>query len=94
MGEKERTMYSENELKDIGRRSSFYNKKEVAKFLLAEGVPKTKQAMSKLIALENAGSSSIQKSFDCLRNVVFVIHPQQINVRDKTNGQIIASIPR
>ena len=87
-------MYSDNELADIKRRDSFYNKKDVAKLLLAEGVPKTKQAMLKLLALANVGGTGIQESLDCLRNVVFVIHPQQINIRDKTNGQIIVSIPR
>jgi hypothetical protein len=87
-------MYSENELADIRSRANFYNKKEVAKFLLAEGVPRTRQAMLKLVELANPRSNSIQESFDCLTNVAFIIHPQQINIRDKTNGQIIVSIPR
>jgi hypothetical protein len=87
-------MYSDNELADIKRRDSFYNKKDVAKLLLSEGVPKNKQAMLKLLALANVGGAGIRESLDCLRNVVFIIHPQQINIRDKTNGQIIVSIPR
>ena len=91
---KRETMYSEDELKEIQRRSNFYNMKEVAKFLLAVGVPKTRQAMMKLISLENAAGKNNQESLDCLEKVVFAVHPQQINVRDKISGQIIASIPR
>jgi hypothetical protein len=89
-------MFSENELADIQRRSNFYHKKEVARLLLANGIPKNKREMLKLTALEDTDGSikALQKSFDCLRSVTFEVHPQQINIRDKTNGQIVVSIPR
>jgi hypothetical protein len=89
-------MYSAIELRDIQRRKNFYNKKDVAKLLLATGVPHDKKAMMKLTALEDTDGTfnAIQESYDCLTRVVFAVHPQQINIRDKTNGQIIASITR
>ena len=85
-------MYSEKEQKDMIRRADFYGNKEVAKLLLKDGAPKTKQAMLMLFGLENKDTS--EESFDCIRNVTFVIHPQQINIRDKANGKIIVSIAR
>ena len=85
-------MYSEKEQSDITRRTDFYGSKEVAKLLLKEGAPKTKKAMLKLFGLENKDTT--EESFNCIRNVTFVIHPQQINIRDKANGKIIVSIAR
>jgi hypothetical protein len=89
-------MFSENELVDIHRRNDFYHKKEVAKFLVASGIPTNKGKMLELTALEDTDGSvkALQESFDCLRNVTFEVHPQQINIRDKTNGQIVVSISR
>ena len=82
---------------NIQRRTKFYNRLDVAKFLSKEGIPKSKKAMS---ALMLAGGSSASESkvdspsFDCLNYVVFAVHPQQINIRDKANGMIIATIRR
>ncbi len=89
-------MNSEKELVEIRGRTEFYNKKEVGKFLLAKGVPRTKQEMLALIALEDAGTSqgAIQGDQSYLRMVSFEVHPQQINVRDKANGMLISSIAR
>jgi hypothetical protein len=89
-------MFSESELKDIQRRNDFYHKKEVAKLLVASGVPANKREMVKLTALEETDGSvkALQESFDCLRNVTFEKHPQQINIRDKTNGLIVVSISK
>jgi hypothetical protein len=86
-------MYSEKELHDIGRRSEFYKKKEVARYLLAHGVPKTKGAMLKLMEFDN-GTKDLKETLDCLRSVSFVVHPQQINIWDKSNGKLIISIPK
>jgi hypothetical protein len=86
-------MYSEKELKDIGRRNDFYKKKDVAKFLLTHGAPRTKGAMLKLFELDE-GSDDANETLNCLRNVTFVVHPQQINIWDKSNGKMIVSIPR
>ena len=82
---------------DVQRRKDFYNKPEVTKFLCKEGVPKTKRAMSALIlAGGNSTEDSIADSicFKCLNSVVFALHPQQINIRDKMTGMIIASVHR
>jgi hypothetical protein len=74
-------MYSEEELQEISRRSDFYKKKEVAKFLLTRGVPRTKASMLKLFEFDDPSSES-KESLNCLRGVVFVVHPQQIIIRD------------
>jgi hypothetical protein len=89
-------MYSEIELADIERRNKFYHKKEVAKYLISSGVPKSKQAMTRFTSLENSDQSSkaLAQSNDCLRKVTFEVHPQQINIRDKTSGQIVISISK
>ena len=82
---------------DIQRRTKFYNNPDVAKFVSKEGVPKSKKAMSALmIAGGSSASESVPNSlaFDCLNYVIFAIHPQQINIRDKANGMIIATIRR
>jgi hypothetical protein len=85
-------MNSEQELAEMKGRRNFYNKREVGKFLLANGVPRTKQQMSSLIALDTAGAMTDDRSY--LKLVSFEIHPQQINVRDRVNGDLISSIAR
>jgi hypothetical protein len=92
----EKQMYSEKELKDILRRSNFYKKQEVAKFLLTHGVPRNKGAMLKLLSFDDdeEGPRDATESSDCLRGVTFAVHPQQINIWDKSNGRMIISIPR
>ena len=75
---------------------NFYNSREVVRYLSKHGVPKSKRALKALIAI---GTGSIdgkvsQELIECLSNVNFEVHPQQINVRDKANGKIIASIRR
>lgn len=85
-------MNSEQELAEIKGRRNFYNKIEVGKFLLANGVPRTKLQESSLIALDTAGAITGDRSY--LKMVSFEIHPQQINVRDRVNGELISSITR
>lgn len=82
---------------DVKTRTDFYNKPEVAKFLNKEGIPRTKRAMSAMmiaggLTRDDAQVGSI--SFNCLNFIVFAVHPQQINLRDKANGKIIAIIHR
>ena len=86
-------MHSDKELQDILRRNNFYKKKEVAKFLMTHGVPRTKGAMLKLLEFDDAPGNAVE-SLNCLRNVTFMVHPQQINIWDKSNGRMIISIPR
>lgn len=82
---------------DIQRRTDFYNRPDAAKFLCKEGIRKTRQVMS---ALMLAGGSTAEDSvidslsFNCMNNVIFALHPQHVNIRDKANGMIIASIRR
>jgi hypothetical protein len=89
-------MFSESELADIQRRNDFYHKSEVAKLLVASGIPTNKQEMVKLAGLEIPDGSvkAPQEAIECMRNVTFEVHPQQINIRDKINGQIIVSISK
>ena len=80
------------EIEEITRRKEFYNRPDVAKFLSKQGVPKNKKAMIELLS---TGDSKVDpESVDCLSHVVFAVHPQQINIRDLANGEIIVSINR
>jgi len=79
------------------QRVKFYTRKEVVRYLSKNGVPKSRHASKVLIAIGVTGSPDgdvSQESMDCLSYVNFEVHPQQINVRDKANGKIIASIRR
>jgi hypothetical protein len=83
--------------KDCERRVKFYTDREVIKHLSKNGVPKSRTASKALIAIGTTGSIDgkvSKESMDCLSHVIFEMHPQQINVRDKANGKIIASIRR
>ncbi len=68
----------------------------MARLISKNGVPKTKIAVEAMITAGMAGDSVAitQDLIDCLNHVTFAVHPQQINIRDKANGKIIASIPR
>ncbi|MGI0079959.1 MAG: hypothetical protein ACRECH_10075 [Nitrososphaerales archaeon] len=82
---------------DIAQRTKFYNAPDVARALSKYGVPKSKKAMSVMISEGSASepdSVVTQELIDCLGFVVFAVHPQQINIRDKANGKIIAVISR
>jgi hypothetical protein len=79
------------------RRAEFYTSKEVARYLSKNGVPKSRRASKALFAVGTTGSPDgevSQELMDCLTFVHFEVHPQQINVRDKANRKIIASIRR
>ena len=83
--------------RDCERRVKFYTSREVARYLSKNGVPKSKRASKALIAIGTTGSLDgkvSQELMDCLSYIYFEVHPQQINVRDKANGKIIASITR
>ncbi len=93
----EEIITSVNTQEDTERRIKFYNGKEVAKLLSKSGAPRTKGTMMAFIAAGmtgNADAETTQESFNCFSHVSFEVHPQQINVRDKANGKIIAVIPR
>jgi hypothetical protein len=79
------------------RRVKFFTSREVVKYLSKNGVPKSRNASKALIAVGSTGSPDgevSQELSNCLSNVHFEVHPQQINIRDSVNGKIISSIRR
>ena len=79
-------------IEEITKRKQFYNRPGVAKFMSKHGVPKNKNEMIELLS---TGNSKVDPELvDCLSHVVFAVHPQQINIRDLANGEIIVSINR
>jgi len=80
---------------DIAERAKFYNEPGVARILTKNGVPKTKKAMQIMVSEGSIAKSGItQELVDRISFVIFAVHPQQINIRDKATGKIIAIIPR
>jgi hypothetical protein len=78
-------------------RAKFYNSQSVAKYIYANGIPKTKHTFKDMVASGSSEKLDSVKGLEliaCLRQVVFFMHPQQINVMDKSNGKTIASITR
>jgi hypothetical protein len=76
-------------------RSKFYNSQSVAKYIKAVGIPKTRGAFRDLVASGSSEDLNSKKGLEliaCLGRVVFMKHPQQINILDKSNGKIIVSI--
>jgi hypothetical protein len=61
------------------------------------GIPRSKKAWETMISedsIAKLGSGTTQARIDCVSFVSFTVHPQQINVRDKANGKVIAVISR
>ena len=84
-----------NEKEEQGTRSIFYNSQSVAKYIKAAGIPKTRGAFRDMVASGSSEDLDSNKGLEliaCLGKVVFMKHPQQINVMDKSNGEIIVSI--
>jgi hypothetical protein len=84
-----------NEKEEQDTRSRFYNSQPVVKHIKAAGTPKTRGAFRDMVASgssEDLDSKKGQELIACLGKVVFMKHPQQINVMDKSNGKIIVSI--
>jgi len=85
----------ENETADQDTRSKFYNSQPVVKHVKANGVPKSRGAWRDMVASgssEDLESEKGLKLMACLEEVVFMKHPQQINIMDKSSGKIIATI--
>ncbi len=83
----------------IALRKSFYSSENTAKILVRDGIPRNRQQMIKLISESRSlrGKESFEvgeEEIEALSYVTFEVHPQQINVRDKLTGKIIASIRR
>ena len=85
----------ENEKADQDTRSKFYNSQSVIKHIKTHGVPKSRGAWRDMVASgssEDLDSEKGPKLITCLGDVVFMRHPQQINIVDKSNGKIIETI--
>jgi len=85
----------ENEQADQDTRSKFYNSQSVVKHIKTKGVPKSRGAWRDMVASgssEDLNSKKGLKLMACLGEVVFMKHPQQINIMDKSSGKIIATI--
>jgi hypothetical protein len=86
------------EEEQIARRKEFYNLKAAGRTLAREGIPKNRQSMLNFIASASGSSAAdgtvTEEQLECLSYVIFDQHPQQINVRDKASGKIIATIRR
>ncbi|HYC12212.1 MAG TPA: hypothetical protein VEC02_06095 [Nitrososphaerales archaeon] len=85
----------ENEKSDQGTRSKFYNSQSVVKHIKTYGVPKSRGAWKDMVSSGSSEDLDSEKGLQlmtCLGKVVFMKHPQQINIMDKTNGEIIATI--
>ena len=86
-------MLDEKEEQDT--RSKFYNSQGVAKYIKAVGIPMTRGAFRGMVASGSSEALDSKKGLEliaCLGKVVFMKHPQQINIMDKSNGKIIVSI--
>jgi hypothetical protein len=88
---------SSNTAADIAQREEFFNQPDVARMISKYGVPKSKKAWETMIS-ENSTTklspAASQGRIASMSFVSFTVHPQQINVRDKANGKVIAVIPR
>jgi hypothetical protein len=85
----------ENEKADQDTRSKFYNSQSVVKHIKTHGVPKSRVAWKDMVASGSSEDLNSEKGLElmaCLGEVVFMKHPQQINILDKSNGKIIATI--
>ncbi|HEY4673152.1 MAG: hypothetical protein HYY67_06665 [Thaumarchaeota archaeon] len=88
-------MNNQKEAQDI--RAKFYNSQTVVGYIRANGVPKSKHSFHDMVASGTSEKLDAEKGLeliDVLGDVVFSMHPQQINVMDRSNGKTIASIRR
>ena len=84
-----------NEKEEQDTRSEFYNSQTVAKYIKGKGIPKTRGTFRDMVASGSSEDLDSKKGLElisCLGEVVFVKHPQQINIMDKSNGKTIVSI--
>ncbi len=84
-----------NEKEEQDTRSKFYNSQSVVKYIKTAGTPKTRSAFKDMVASGSSEDLDSKKGLEliaCLGKVVFMKHPQQINIMDRSNLKIIASI--
>jgi len=78
-------------------RAEFYSSRPVAKYIMVNGRPRSNHAFRDMVAAGSSEDLDSEKGLAliaCLGQVAFFAHPQQINIMDKTNGKIIASLTR
>jgi hypothetical protein len=86
-----------SEEKDQDMRVKFYNNPAVIRHIKAHGTPRSNHAFRDMVASGSTvklESKEGVKLISCLGQVVFRNHTQQINIMDKSNGKIVASIAR
>jgi len=86
-----------NEIENEETRSEFYGTKSLAKYIKIHGVPKTTGAFRAMVASGSSEDLDGKKGVEliaCLGQVTFFTHPQQVNIMDKGNCKLIASIAR
>jgi hypothetical protein len=85
----------DDEKKGQDARAKFYNSGSVIQYIKTVGIPKRTGEFRDMVAagstvkLESKEGSDL---IETLGRVVFAKHPQQINIRDDTNGKIIVSV--
>jgi hypothetical protein len=84
------------EKKGQDARLKFYSGAAAMTHIKSVGIPKRTGEFREMVAAGSQvklDSKEGAELVETLRHVVFARHPQQINITDDTNGQIIASIP-
>ena len=67
----------------------------VIKYIKTVGTPKTRGTWKDMVASGSSEDLDSKKGLEliaCLGKVVFMKHPQQINIMDRSNGERIVSI--
>ena len=85
-----------SEKKGQDARLKFYSGAAAMRHIKSIGIPKRTGEFRAMVAAGSDVKLDTKEGaelVETLRLVVFARHPQQINITDDTNGQIIASIP-
>ncbi|MDE1862553.1 MAG: hypothetical protein KGI33_06550 [Thaumarchaeota archaeon] len=61
-------------------------------FIKKHGVPRTRVAMRDLVLLADGRAGADGEDVLVMSHVYFQVHPQQVNIRDKSNGRLVVSI--
>ncbi|MGD1054684.1 MAG: hypothetical protein ABR867_01190 [Nitrososphaerales archaeon] len=78
-------------------RAKFCSSRPLAKYTMFNGVPRSNHAFRDMVATGGSNDLTNEQGLRliaCLGEVTFLRHAQPINILDKTNGKITASITR
>jgi hypothetical protein len=84
-----------DEKKGQDARLKFYGSDAVVRYLKTVGIPKRTGEFRNMVAAGSTVKLDSKEGSDLIETlgrVVFAKHPQQINIRDDTNGKTIKSI--